>query len=305
MERANVPASAERLAVVGFAFRFPGPRGADFWQALCEGRNLITTVDASRWSQHLYYHPRKNEPGTAYTRSAGSLGEMSGFDAAFFGISPREAARLDPQQRLLLELTWEAFENAGIAPSSVRGSRASVHIGFSGSDYGQRALDDMASVDAFSMTGIAGSIAANRISYFFDLRGPSMALDTACSSSLVAFHQACRSLLCGDSDLAVTGAVNLHFHPFPFVAFSKASMLSKRGICSPFDADGDGYVRAEGAAIMLVKRLDQAIADGDRIYASVAGSALNTDGKTNGMTVPNGEAQAALLRDVSIGRASC
>jgi acyl transferase domain-containing protein/NADPH:quinone reductase-like Zn-dependent oxidoreductase/acyl carrier protein/short-subunit dehydrogenase len=298
MERANVPAGAERLAVVGFAFRFPGPPGEGFWTALCEGRNLIGTVDPARWSAELFHHPRRNEPGTAYTRAAGSLGDIGGFDAGFFGISPREAARLDPQQRLLLELSWEAFESGGIAPASVRGSRSSVHIGFSGSDYGQRSLDDMASVDAFSMTGVAGSIAANRISYFFDLRGPSMALDTACSSSHVAFHQACRSLLHGDAQLALTGAVYLQLHPFPFVAFSKASMLSKRGICSPFDADGDGYVRAEGAAVMLLKRLDQAIAEGNRIYAVIAGSALNCDGKTNGLTVPSCEAQAALLRDV-------
>jgi phthiocerol/phenolphthiocerol synthesis type-I polyketide synthase C len=298
MERAIVPAGAERLAVVGFAFRFPGPPGEGFWTALCEGRNLIGTVDAARWSTDLFHHPRKNEPGTAYTRAAGSLGDIGGFDAAFFGISPREAASLDPQQRLLLELSWEAFESAGIAPSSVRGSRSSVHIGFSGSDYGQRGLDDMASVDAFSMTGVAGSIAANRLSYFFDLRGPSMALDTACSSSHVAFHQACRSILCGDSQLALTGAVYLQLHPFPFVAFSKATMLSKRGICSPFDAEGDGYVRAEGAAIMLLKRLDQAIAEGNRVYAVIAGSALNADGKTSSLTVPSCEAQAALLRDV-------
>src|SRR5688500_2693929 len=233
MERASVPARAERLAVVGFAFRFPGPAGDGFWEALCEGRNLIGTVDPSRWSVGLYHHPRKSEPGTAYTQAAGTIGDISGFDAAFFGISPREAARLDPQQRLLLELAWEAFESAGIAPSAVRGSRASVHVGFSGSDYAQRSMDDMASVDAFCMTGVTGITAAYRLSYFFDLRGPSMAVDTACSSSLVAFHQACRSILCGDAELALAGAVNLQLHPFPFIAFSKATMLSRRGICSP------------------------------------------------------------------------
>jgi acyl transferase domain-containing protein/NADPH:quinone reductase-like Zn-dependent oxidoreductase/acyl carrier protein len=298
MQRADLPRASNRLAIVGLAFRFPGPGGDEFWSALREGRNLVGTVDGSRWSGGLFYHPSKSEPGRSYTRAGGSLGDVSGFDAAFFGISPREAAQLDPQQRLLLELTWEAFESAGIRPSSVRGSRASVHLGFSGSDYAQRWLDDFASVDAFSMTGVAGSIAANRISYFFDLRGPSMAVDTACSSSLVALHQACQSILAGESDLALTGAVNLHLHPFPYVAFSKASMLSRRGICSPFDAEGDGYVRSEGAAIVLVKRLEDAVAAGNRIHAVIAGSAVNSDGKTSSLTVPSFEAQANLLRDV-------
>src|SRR5256885_11808424 len=136
MQRADLPLRPNRLAIVGFAFRFPGAQGDEFWRALCDGRDLVTSVHPSRWSRELYFHPRRGEPGAAYTMAGGSLGELSGFDAAFFGISPREAAALDPQQRLLLELSWEAFESAGIPPSSVRGSRASVHIGFSGSDYG-------------------------------------------------------------------------------------------------------------------------------------------------------------------------
>jgi acyl transferase domain-containing protein len=148
------------------------------------------------------------------------------------------------------------------------------------------------------MTGVAGSIAANRLSYFFDLRGPSMAIDTACSSSLVAFHQACESILRGESELAVTGAVSLQLHPFPYVGFAKAGMLSRRGVCSPFDAQADGYVRSEGAAVMLLKRLDAARAAGDRIFAVVAGSAVNSDGKTTSLTVPSCEAQTALLREV-------
>lgn len=297
MQRDDLPGARNRLAIVGMAFRFPGPEGEGFWSALREGRNLVGSVDASRWSRELYHHPNKSEPGKSYTSAGGSLGDVMSFDAAFFGISPREAAQLDPQQRLLLELTWEAFEAGGIPPSSVRGSRASVHIGFCGSDYGQRRLDDFASVDAFSMTGVTGSIAANRLSYFFDLRGPSMAVDTACSSSLVALHQAYQAILAGESQLAITGAVSLHLHPFPYVAFSKASMLSRRGVCSPFDAAGDGYVRSEGGAVVLLKRLEDALAAGNRVYAVIAASAVNCDGKTSSMTVPSWEAQASLLRD--------
>ena len=170
------------MAVVGYAFRFPGPGGDDFWQALWEGRHLVGTVDPSRWAPEEFHHLRESEPGTSYTRAAGTLGDVSGFDAAFFGISPREAAQMDPQQRLLLELTWEALESGGIRPSAIRGSRCGVMVGFSGSDYGYCGAEDIAAINSFSMTGINGSISANRISYAFDLRGPSMAVDTACSS---------------------------------------------------------------------------------------------------------------------------
>src|SRR5258706_1831428 len=298
MERASLYAGPSRLAVVGFAFRFPGPPGEGFWTALREGRDLLGSVPESRWPVDSFYHPRRSEPGATYTRASGSIGDIDGFDAAFFGMSPREAAQLDPQQRLLLELTWEAFEAGGIRPSSLRGRRASVHIGFSGSDLAHRMSGELGAVDGFSMTGVAGSIAANRLSYFFDLRGPSMAIDTACSSSLVAFHLACESILRGESELAVTGAVSLQLHPFPYIGFAKAGMLSRRGLCSPFDAQADGYVRSEGAAVMLLKRLDEARAAGDRIFAVVAGSAVNSDGKTSALTVPSCEAQTALLREV-------
>ena len=207
-----------RIAVVGYAFRFPGPGGERFWTSLCEGRDLVGAVDDSRWEPGAFFHPRESEPGTAYTRAGGSLGDVSGFDAAFFGISPREAAQMDPQQRLLLELTWEALEAGGIPPSSIRGSRCGVMVGFSGSDYGYLGAEDVAAVNAFSMTGINGSISANRISYVFDLRGPSMAVDTACSSSLVAFHQACGAILAQDADAAIVGAVNLHLHPLATIS---------------------------------------------------------------------------------------
>jgi phthiocerol/phenolphthiocerol synthesis type-I polyketide synthase C len=291
------PLSPRRLAIVGMAYRFPGTAPDGFWNALVEGRNLVTTVDGARWCLETYHHPRESEPGRSYTFAAGSLGDVSGFDAAFFGISPREAAQMDPQQRLLLELAWEALESGGIRPSSLRGRHGGVFIGFSGSDYAYRHADDLASGDAFLMTGCTASIAANRISYFFDLRGPSMAIDTACSSALTAFHQACRAVLAGDAAFALAGAVNMLLHPLPFIAFSKASMLSRRGACRAFDAAGDGYVRSEGGAILVLKKLEDAIAEGNRIFAVVAATAVNCDGRTNGLTVPSAQAQAALLRE--------
>jgi acyl transferase domain-containing protein/NADPH:quinone reductase-like Zn-dependent oxidoreductase/acyl carrier protein len=291
-----------QVAIVGFAFRLPGTDRASFWGDLTAGRDLVTSVPASRWAQESYYHPDKSEPGTSYTFAAGTIGDVAGFDAAFFGISPREAEQMDPQQRLLLELTWESFEHAGVKPSTARGSRTAVYVGFSGSDYSYRRTDDLSSIDATMMTGITGSIAANRISYLFDLHGPSMAVDTACSSAMVAFHQACQSIRSGESEMAVTGGVSLHLHPMAFIGFSKASMLSPTGNCSVFDAAGDGYVRSEGAGIFLLKSLEDARIDGNRIYAVVAGSGVNCDGRTNGLTVPSWESQADLLREV-YGRA--
>jgi acyl transferase domain-containing protein/NADPH:quinone reductase-like Zn-dependent oxidoreductase/acyl carrier protein len=298
LEQNDTVRMQKQIAIVGYAFRLPGTDRTAFWGDLTAARDLVTQVPASRWAQEAYYHPRKNEPGCSYTFAAGTIGDVAGFDAAFFGISPREAEQMDPQQRLLLELTWEAFEHAGIKPSSVRGSRAAVYVGFSGSDYSYRRADDPASFDASTMTGNTASIAANRLSYWFDLRGPSMAVDTACSSTMVAFHQACQSLRAGESELAVTGGVSLHLHPFAFIGFSKASMLSPEGRCKVFDAAGDGYVRSEGAGIFLLKPLEAALADGNRVYAVVAGSGVNCDGRTNGLTVPSWERQAELLREV-------
>ena len=199
-----------RIAVVGAAFRMPGVGQEGFWEALLTGKDLISTVESSRWAQDTYLHPRKSEPGASYTFSAGSIGDVARFDAAFFGISPREAEQMDPQQRLLLEMSWEAFENAAIRPSAMRGNRCGVYVGLSSVDYAYRRADDLSSIDATTMTGNTGSIAANRLSYFFDLRGPSMTVDTACSSSLVAVHQACQSIRHGESDTALVGGISLH-----------------------------------------------------------------------------------------------
>jgi acyl transferase domain-containing protein/NADPH:quinone reductase-like Zn-dependent oxidoreductase/acyl carrier protein len=288
----------EGIAIVGYSHRFPGEERGDFWDLLLKGEDLVTEVAEDRWAKETYLHPNKSEPGRAYSFASGSVGDIFGFDAAFFGISPREAAQMDPQQRLLLELTWEAFEKAGIKPSSWRGSDAGVFVGISSTDNVYLSVDDLAAIDSTSATGNTNSIAANRLSYFFDLRGPSMSLDTACSSSLVAFHQACQMIRCGDSRAAIVAGVSLHLHPMGFINFSKTSMLSHQGRCTPFDEAGAGYARSEGAGVVLLKRLSDAVADGDEILAVVAASGVNCDGKTSSLTIPSAEAQARLLEEV-------
>ena len=287
---------SRRVAVIGYSFRFPG--GQNFWQSLLDKRDLITEVDPRRWSKEAYLHPGKDHPGSSYTFAAGTLGDISGFDAEFFGLSPREVIQMDPQQRLMLEMSWEAIEHAGMAPSSLRGSDCGVFLGIASTDYAYRLADDLCSVDSTSATGTAASITSNRISYLFDLHGPSISMDTACSSSMVAFHQACRSILSGEIDQALTGSISLHLHPYAFLIFSKASMLSPSGRSRIFDEAGDGYVRSEGGGVFLLKEYHQALADGDRILAVVGGSAVNTDGSKSGLTVPNIRAQVALMQQV-------
>ena len=289
------------IAVVGMAFRFPGDTGneAELWQALQEGRDLVTQIDYARWDAERLQHPKPSEPGRSKTFAAGVLSRVDEFDASFFGISPREAAWLDPQQRLLLELAWESLENGGIAPASIAGSGCSVFVGISGLDYGMRAISDLSSMSSHSMTGNTFSIAANRLSYVFDLHGPSLAVDTACSSSLVALHQACNSLRTGESSMALVAGVNLLLHPYPFVGFTKASMLSPNGRCRAFDAAGNGYVRGEGGAVLLLKPLDQALADGNVIEAVILATGANADGgRKTGLTIPSCEGQAELMRAV-------
>ncbi|MFC0268651.1 type I polyketide synthase [Kushneria aurantia] len=287
-----------RIAIIGASYRFPGAAGAaDFDAALQAERDLVTQVAEDRWDPEVFQHPDRQHPGTSVTFAAGSLGDISGFDAPFFGISPREAAQMDPQQRLLLELSWEAMEDAGIAPETLRGSQCGVYLGVASLDYAYRLSEDLSALDTSSATGNTSSIASNRISYLFDLRGPSLSLDTACSSAMVAFHQACQAIRSGETDMALTGGVSLHLHPFGFIIFSRAGMLSANGRCRAFDADGDGYVRSEGAGIFMLKEYEQARADGDHILAVVAASGSNTDGHKQGLTVPNHEAQRQLMSD--------
>lgn len=285
----------KKVAVIGTAFRLPGSTREEYWSNLLLGKNLVTEVEESRWAKEPFLHPDKGHPGTTYTFAAGSIGDVSLFDAGFFGISPREAAVMDPQQRIMLELAWETFEHAGIPPATLRGTSCGVYLGVSSVDYSYRSVDDLTVLNSSSGTGNTGSIVANRLSYAFDLHGPSMAIDTACSSSLVAFHQACLAVSGGDVETALAGGISLHLHPYGFLVFSKASMLSRKGRCSPFDEAADGYVRSEGAGLFLLKDYEQAIRDGNHILAVVAGSSVNTDGRKTGLTVPSEAAQIELM----------
>lgn len=296
------------IAIIGLAFRFPGDvqNESGMWDMLARGRHAITRIPADRWPVDELQHVNRAEPGRSVTFSAGVLSGIDQFDAAFFGISPREAAWLDPQQRLLLEMSREAMENAGVKPTSLAGSRCGVYVGISGLDYGQHALEDLASMSAYTMTGNTLSVAANRLSYVFDLRGPSVAVDTACSSSLVALHHACQALRCGEIPVALVGGVSLLMHPYSFIGFSHASMLSANGRCRPFDAAADGYVRAEGGAVLLLKPLQQALKDRDLIHAVILASGVNADGaRKSGLTMPSAAAQAELMRDILAGSGLC
>ncbi|TVT53504.1 acyltransferase domain-containing protein, partial [Amycolatopsis rhizosphaerae] len=281
----------DAIAVIGLGCRLPGGvHGPDeLWRLLAEGRDAIGEVPQDRWRDYGTV-PEK------ITRRGGFLDDIAGFDAEFFGIAPREAARMDPQQRLVLEVAWEALEHAGIAPSSLRGSPTGVFVGISGTEYGARSLADVSTVDAWTGTGAALAVAANRLSYVLDLRGPSLAVDTACSSSLTAVHLAVQSLRSGESGLALVGGANLLLGPGITAGFDEMGISSAEGRCKPFSAGADGIVRAEGAGVVVLKPLARARADGDRILAVIRGSATNSDGRSNGLTAPNAEAQQALLR---------
>ncbi len=288
----------EPIAVIGLSCRFPGADGPEaFWQLLQEGVDAVQEVPADRWDLERFYDAGSDpEPGKMSTRWGGFLAEVDKFDAAFFGISPREAARLDPQQRLLLEVTWEALERAGQNPGDLAGSATGVFVGISSSDYSRLQFSDPALIDAYAGTGNAHSVAANRLSYFLDLQGPSMAIDTACSSSLVAAHLGMNSLRSGEVNLALVGGVNVLLEPDLTIAFSQAHMMAADGRCKTFDARADGYVRGEGCGMLVLKRLSDAERDGDPVLAVLRGSAVNQDGRSNGLTAPNGLAQQAVIR---------
>ena len=296
-EGAKQSIEAEPIAIIGIGCRFPGANDPNsFWQLLHEGRDAITEVPLQRWDLNRFFDPNPAIPGKMSTRWGGFLEQVDQFDAGFFGIAPREAERMDPQQRLLLEVAWEALEEGGIAPQRLRQTMTGVFIGFSTNDYRALQLSDPLLIDAYAGTGNAGSIAANRLSYFLDLRGPSMAVDTACSSSLVAVHLACQSLRSGESDLVLAGGVNLILTPELTIAFSHARMMAADGRCKTFDIDADGYVRGEGCGIVVMKLLSDALSDGDHIWALLRGTAVNQDGRSNGLTAPNGPAQEAVIR---------
>ncbi len=289
----------ESIAIVGASCQFPGAENLEeFWQLLASAGDAVSEVDDRRWSTRFYYHPDRSEPGKSYTWSAGLISGVDLFEPSFFGISPREAAQIDPQQRLLLELAWHAFEDAGIPPSKMSGSATGVYIGASTTDYSDLRIGDPAGANSYFMTGSTLSILANRISYVFDLRGPSLAVDTACSSSLVALHHACEAIRNKRIAAAIVGGINLLLAPYPFIGFSRASMLSRRGRCFAFDERADGYVRGEGGAVVILKPLADAVAAKDRIHAVIRASAVNSDGRTIGLSLPSESAQTSLLRAV-------
>ncbi len=288
----------EPIAVIGLGCRFPGGiAGPDqFWQFMVDGKNAITEVPADRWAPFDDGTPETTAALARTTRFGGYMDNIDEFDADFFEISSREAVKMDPQQRMLLEVAWEALEHAGIPPSSLRRSQTGVFTGACYTDYGYVAALDMTNVDAWSNSGGALSIVSNRLSYFLDLRGPSVTVDTACSSSIVALHMACQSLRTGDSDLALAGGVNLMLAPAVVRAFDQTGALSPTGACHAFDADADGFIRGEGCGVVVLKRLSEAVRDSDRVLAVVRGSAVNQDGRSNGLLAPNPAAQMAVLR---------
>jgi acyl transferase domain-containing protein len=288
------------LAIVGMACRLPG--GVEdpdaFWNLLANGVAAVTEVPAQRWNAARFHHQNPDAPGRMVTRWGGFVNNADAFDAAFFGISPREAACMDPQHRWLLETGWEALEDAGLPPEALAGSRTGVFVGISHSDYPLLHLRDIPSIDRYTNIGSALSIAANRLSYLLDLKGPSFAVDTACSSSLVALHLAARTLWAGECDYALVGGANAVLMPEGSIGFSQAHMLSPRGRCRAFDAGADGYVRSEGAAMVVVVRLPLAQRMRLPVRALLVATASNQDGHSGGgITVPNQSAQEAMIRE--------
>ncbi|MFV2175794.1 SDR family NAD(P)-dependent oxidoreductase [Actinomadura sp. LOL_016] len=297
------PANDEPIAVVGIGCRFPGgdrdlTGPADYWRFLTGRGDAVREVPDGRWDPFDDGSPEVGDLLAKTTRLGGFLDDVAEFDAQFFGITPREAAVMDPQQRLVLEVAWEAFEHAGIGPASLRGSRTGVFVGVSAPEYAAFTASDPAALEPFTATGAALSIIANRLSYLLDLRGPSMIVDTACSSSLVSTHLAVQALRRGEADVALAGGVNLLLSPTVTMTFDLAGGTAADGHCKAFDASADGMVRAEGCGAVVLKRLSDAVRDGDRVLAVVRGSGVNSDGRSNGLVAPNSEAQRALLRDV-------
>ncbi|WP_424890241.1 aminotransferase class I/II-fold pyridoxal phosphate-dependent enzyme [Streptomyces sp. XH2] len=279
-------ATGEPVAIVGMGCRFPGAPDVDsYWRLLLDGRDAVGEVPRDRWDPELVEAPRHG----------GFLDRVDAFDARFFGISAREAERMDPQQRLLLEVAWQTFEDAHVAPARLAGTETGVFVGISSHDYAELQMPHLEAVDVYSATGNAQSVAANRLSYHFDLAGPSLAVDTACSSSLAAVHMACQSLRAGECRTALAGGVNLLITPGLSVAFAQGGMLSADGRCRTFDDAADGYVRGEGVGLVYLKPLSAALADGDRVHAVIRGSAVGHGGRGNGLTAPKGSAQRAVM----------
>ncbi|HLF25992.1 MAG TPA: type I polyketide synthase, partial [Anaerolineae bacterium] len=292
-------ARTEPIAVIGMACRFPGADSlTTFWQLLKNRVDAIREAPADRWDNDDLFDPNPDTPGKVASRWGGFIDQPDQFDPQFFGISPREAAGMDPQQRLLLEVAWEALDDAGQVVERLAGSRTGVFVGIHShsSDYFLMQAADPACMDIYTGTGTAHNVVSGRLSYLFDLQGPNVAVDTACSSSLVAAHLAVQSLRAAECNLALAGGVNVMLSPHFTIAASRMRMLAPDGRCKTFDALADGFVRGEGCGVVVLKRLSDALADGDRIYAVIRGSAINQDGHTNGLTAPNGLSQQSVIR---------
>lgn len=289
--------NAEPIAVVGIGCRLPGDvhSPADFWRVVANGVDTITEVPPDRWASDDYYDRDPAATGKTNCRWGGFIADVDRFDPLLFGISPREAASMDPQQRLLLEVAWEAIEDSGRAPESLAGSRTGVFVGIALADYERVAMEDGGSIHANTCTGSYRSVASGRISFLFDFRGPSLSVDTACSSSLVAVHTACLSLRSQECDFALAGGVNLHLLPEHYIGLARMGMLATDGRCKTFDASADGFVPSEGCGLVALKRLGDAMAAGDRIYAVIRGSAVNQDGRSTSLTAPSGLAQQDVI----------
>jgi acyl transferase domain-containing protein len=290
------------IAIVGIGCRFPVDAQSPhaFWQNLCLKSNAVRPIPANRWSIDKFFHRDPGRASKMSVRQGAFLEDIDGFDAPFFGISRREAHAIDPQQRLLLEVSWEALENAGIVPQSLKGSQTGVFMGGFLMDY-QLLLNGESNrhlIGPHSATGMSKTLLSNRISYCFDFSGPSLSVDTACSSSLTAIHLACQSLWNKECRLALAGGVNVIFKPEHMMATAKGGFLSPDGQCKTFDQSANGYVRGEGAEVIVLKPFREALENNDSIYSLICGSAINQDGRSASITVPNVDAQTRLLQTV-------
>ena len=288
--------AADPIAIVGMACRVPGAATPElFWQLLRDGVDAVRDIPADRWDADAWYDADPSAPGKTSTRRGAFLDDVRGFDAAHFGILEREASRMDPQQRVFLEVACDAIDDAGLARERLRGSRTGVFIASYHNDYAQMQHADVEAIDPRTLTGTLHSVLANRLSWFLDLRGPSLSIDTACSSSLVAAHLGCQSLRTGETDVAIIGGVSLVLTPELLVSMSKVGFMAPDGHCKTFDAQANGFGRGEGCGVLVLKRLSDALGDGDRVLAVVRGSAVNQDGRSTVMAAPSGPAQRALI----------
>ncbi|WP_175700329.1 type I polyketide synthase [Burkholderia ambifaria] len=304
MQGTSLPVS--RIAITGTAYRFPGDAACheSYWALLESGRTAVRETPVARFDIQPFFSEDASVPGTTYVRNGGYVEGAFEFDAGFFRISESEALAMDPQQRWMLELCWAALENAGIAPGTVRGQSIGVFLGSGEVDYGRRTVwaGDMSKLTTYARLGASRPTLAGRVAYFLGVHGPAVFVDTACSSSLTAVHLAAQSLRAGDCDIAIAGGINLILSPEETILGARLQAMSPSEMCRPFDARADGYLRGEGGGVVVLKRIDDAVRDGDRIDAVLAGSAINNDGASNGLTAPNGAAQESAIR-VALRRA--